>query len=159
MTTKQISNLRKKMNVGSDKGGCYGEYYQITKTKGIKIANKSFLNEKKLKASKQYKDFVEEFNFLKFLKKTDLTPKPYELLIFKHKNRFYVGIVMQHFDGPSLSDKNHDDDKESKIIARLHSKLTKHKINHKDLHANNIICHKKKYRAIDFSADFIFKLN
>lgn len=153
--SKIATNLLKKSS--KSESGCYGEYRQLSRTKGIKILH-----------SNGYYDYTEVINSdtfeaankeAKLLRKayvSGITPRCYGVKLILRNNKYYVGILMEHLGTTTLADFDYDYNRCDLIINTLKEKLrNKAGLIHFDLHGNNIMWHKGMYWAIDFSYDRI----
>ncbi len=163
---RKMLYLNQKKLIGK---GLFGKYFQLSKNKGVKIFGRGFLSKERVINSKQMTNAIKEASLLKISEKSNLSPKFYSVTIAKYKNKFYPAIVMQHINGTnaielwekhgsfsikkgklSLSPKGQEPAKFAKKV------LLKNKINHKDLHYNNIIVTKKNnIKVIDFSPSWV----
>jgi hypothetical protein len=135
--------------------GSFGEYYQISKYKGIKLYYDNYGSIKDLLKSNTYNDAKIEFRNLNKCKNSGFTPKPYKLCIVKIYNSkgsvdfesYCPAIIMQHIKG--RKSKNH------KVFALRIKLYEKYGFNHRDSDVNHNFLVKKlpsgklKYYLID----------
>lgn len=135
--------------------GVYSKYYQLSKTKGIKILTGRYKTIEKAKLSIKYVEAHTEVMNLKIAKERYFfVPKCYGVKIVKIKNTYSVGILMEHLGKETLEEYSsfHPIDPE-RIVRKLESALKKAKIYHTDLHELNIMYHKCAWYAIDFGVN------
>lgn len=133
--------------------GCYGQYYQISTTKGIKLINAKFSTFNEAFESREMKEAKEESLLLRRAKSMyDYIPKCYGVKIVETRGYFRIGIVMQHLQGPTA---DMFCEYEEEVRQSLYKILKDRGIEHRDLHGNNVIRYKDDWWVIDFSPDCI----
>lgn len=134
---------------GRSRSGVYGSYYQLNRTSGVKMLHERVSSMKNLKFPLSLLRSVEnEFRLLKRAAKKKLAPKPRYICLVERNKKFGLGIVQQHLGNTRLADLphiNHDF-----IADDLYRKLRKLKIEHCDLHNENVMFRRGRYYAIDF---------
>lgn len=150
--------------------GSYGVYYKMNARKGIKILRQRDTRDY---IWKDYEDLLakamREFKCLNIAKQTGIVPKAYEVVKVVYKNTFKVGIIMQHIEGTTLKNapRNFHNWFEKQYgkdywdaSSLLHSRLRNVRLDHDDLHSENIMVKKTKngfkLYAIDMDPDFIY---
>lgn len=176
-------NLYYQIDTTNPDQGVYGSYFQISKRRGLKVItsdkveeNPVHLSLEALKKSRIWKNAQSEFDFLKKVESTKLSPKAYKLLIAKDpiSDNYYPAILMDHIEGEvfNLTEKsafkvgsevlhidiwahkrkahqtNHRMPRviQEKVLAKLHSCG----VHHPDLHDDNVIVQGSNIRVIDF---------
>jgi predicted Ser/Thr protein kinase len=159
----------------SDANGKVGQYIRLTKKIGVKLVGfNGCISQEKLEKSLNWLKAVEEANWLKLVNSINLSPKCYGVHPVKFKGKFFAGVFMDHIDGGSLNDFTENGvfnmgskvylnskgfiSKKGKlpIIKFLKDKLDSIKVNHKDIHGENVLIDKNnKVWLIDFSPDYI----
>jgi len=135
--------------------GCYGKYYQISNTKGIKILCSKYSTYEEALESDTLIEAKEEAILLKRARcRYDYIPKCYGVKIVTIRDKFRIGIVMQHLAGPLAGDFC-DYDEYDHVRASLTKTLRDRGITHSDLHGNNVIRYKDNWWVIDFTPSCI----
>lgn len=138
--------------------GSYGSYYRINDEIGIKVMSGCKDTLKKLKESNLYKDAVEEAVMQrKASHRSRMVAQFYGLNIFKMDGAWWVGIVMEHIDGKTLSDicSEDDDMDDETIMFRLFKKMKKVKVFIDDENPCNIMRSGRRWRIIDFTPGWV----
>lgn len=159
----------------ADANGKIGQYIKLTNKIGVKLVGfNGCISQEKLEKSLNWGKAIDEADWLNIVSKINLSPKCYGVYPVKFKGKFFAGIFMDHINGLSLNDftKKGTFNSGSKIylnrqgivsdrgtlpiIKFLREKLNRIKINHKDIHGENVLIDKKnKVWLIDFSSDYI----
>lgn len=148
-----IEKLIRSVNGGN--GGYYGQYYQISKFKGIKVLHDQYNTKNEAIYSKQYNIALEEYlSLVQAKERFNRIPRAYGVKVIFDGEKWRIGIVMQHLDGPMLANANLANKYDLEISLKKELKAVG--IIHDDLHSHNIIHHNDELWAIDFSAGRIF---
>lgn len=159
-----MKTLKLNRRKNSDGSGAYGEYYKLSRSKGVKIighvdSGNGCYSINELKQDWSYKDAIKELKLLKRAYRSGVTPKPYHVAAVKIGSIYHAGIVMEHIDG--YGGELDDDDYVPDYVLKdaLHALEKKSGLKHKDVHNGNYIFKKTKYGwklyLIDFSPDNI----
>lgn len=135
------------------RSGAFGTYFKLTRTKGIKVLNGRFRTLEAAYNSYIFDQAKSESEILKIAEASKVVPKCYGVRVVRHGKSFRVGILMQYLGNKRLSDLDLSDKEESNIYDKLNDALSHAGVEHNDLHTHNIMFHKGKYYAIDFSPD------
>jgi len=154
ITNKKIVNA---IELRDDDSGSYGSYFRITRKVGIKVMkfkkNGGYDLRKALLKSGIYKEAVKEYKMIKEARRrSKMVVKTYGLKTFKYIDQWYVGILLEHISGTSLSEKNSPD----KVMDNLMGVMRKVKVFIYDHNTCNFIKQRDKgWRIIDFSPDWV----
>ena len=144
--------------------GCYGTFYVLNKSKGVKVLDCGFTSIRKLKASTYWSDAEKEVKFYNDAYVSGVVPKCYGVRPIRvkdgHTSKYYAGIVLSYIKGREI----YDDEVSSKeyrgvnVSVYLTKKIRDASgIIHDDLYGHNILVRLNKYGeiikawAIDFS--------
>lgn len=136
--------------------GAHGTYFKLTRTRGIKVLKGSFRSLASAYNSYTFDLAKEEAELLVMAEHTGIVPKCYGVRVVRRGHSYRVGILMEHLGNKTLEDMNFNIDKESKIYDNLNETLNLAGIEHSDLHSKNIMFHRGKCYAIDFSPGYTF---
>lgn len=135
--------------------GCYGKYYQLSSTKGIKVIQGCFNTIEEVINSDELNQAIQEAVLLKQARaRYEYIPKCYGVKIISFGGSYKVGILMQHLTGP-LAEDFCDYEEYDQVRATLTKTLRDKGIVHSDLHGNNVIRYKDKWWVIDFTPSCI----
>lgn len=167
-----------KLAIGEEEfqgGGCYGNYYKISSTQGIKIMDNDFSTLSGLKNSQVWIDAYREFFVQKKAAKANsFVPKAYKVLyLYDMKSGYWkVGILMEHvnaktgYDLPLVFARAKKFKLGKKIIYcksvdqlenEIKKELKSSGIMHRDVHCNNILIKNKDIKVIDFGKAHLIK--
>lgn len=135
-------------------GGSYGEYYQISRSKGIKLLYSSFITFEDALKSELYKDAQAEAKLMREAKtRYSNIPQCFGVKVIKMDTTYRIGIIMQHLGTQKAVTHPvaENDDFKNELVNRLRQVG----IIHDDLHYNNIMLYKEDWWVIDFSPEFI----
>ncbi len=141
--------------------GFYARYYKLNNDLGMKLFNDSFVYKQSAKLSNVYENaLMEHRNLVKVKKLIDIVPKSYGVHVVFYRNKYRIGLLMQHLDGIELEKKLMQEGKHEKfkhweypVQKKIRRKLEAKGILHDDLHDSNIIYSKGKYWVIDWSKE------
>jgi tRNA A-37 threonylcarbamoyl transferase component Bud32 len=145
------------LKVHGNKGskGCFGRYVKLGKGKGVKLLHGQCESLKELKNSDLWEAATEEAYLLRKAFKSGVVPRCYGVVPVKTRKGYRVGIILQHLGDITLAkigDRIGWDTVEI-VSEMLSEKLLEVGVEHGDLHCSNIMRHKGKYYAIDFSPE------
>jgi tRNA A-37 threonylcarbamoyl transferase component Bud32 len=156
MPTKLTTIGARKFPTG---GGHYGNYYQLSATRGIKVLDGEsgdyFSTRKEALRSDFYEEAKEEAKLLRKAYKSGLTPKCYGVRLVKIGSSYAVGIEMEHIRGTTLENACINYSTKTDLERELKDALQENGITHGDLHWANIMYYRGKVKAIDFSPDHV----
>jgi tRNA A-37 threonylcarbamoyl transferase component Bud32 len=133
-------------------GGAFGTYYKLSPSVGIKVLKTRYPSIKKAVAGRAYKAATKEVELLSLAKESGVVPIVYGVTIVRDGSKYAVGILMQH-----LGDKTLDklQGKFTEAYDTVNDALLDIGIEHGDLHEQNIMYHRGKFYAIDFTPNFV----
>lgn len=156
MNSKYAGKIAK-LEIGN-KHGSFGYYLKVGKNVGVKLIGRcrlwnatlrdtAFKSEREVKQSIVWKKAKREAKLLKMAEKSKLSPKFYEVGIYKVGKYFFPGIVMQHFNGRKSTWRD-------EVMDDLIDRLYEFGIRYRDHNPDNFLKTAKGWRVIDFSADY-----
>lgn len=135
--------------------GAYGQYFKISKYRGIKTVGRQWETIATLKESEDYKEALEEASLYRDAFCSGIVPKCYGVTIVKTRNGFQPAIVLQHLGSTTLDEEMEqlgaEREDADKVQHAVKQRLQASGTNHRDLHRNNIMVFNGKYYAIDFT--------
>lgn len=137
-------------------GGSFGEYFKLSKHRGIKILYGVYPTAEQAAKSTSHRKALRENKILQILTQRGcrFTPKGYGVRIVKVNSSYSIGIVMQHLGNKCLFNRHGGNNDE--IISDLRDKLNKvYRVFNGDVHSQNIMYYKKKYWVIDFTPTIV----
>lgn len=149
---KNISEkLKLVMSTSKRTSGVFSRYYKISRTKGIKILWGRYVTVERAKLNKVYAEaHIEALNLTIAKDRFYYVPKCYGVKILKIKDKYAVGILMQHLGENTLGYSNLYPINSNRIIRKLEVDLRKAKIYHGDLHEQNVMYYNSRWYVIDF---------
>lgn len=136
--------------------GGYGTFKKLNNKTGFKyLHNSKFFNTiKEANTNTQcFISLMEEFLTQKAAheKLPKVICKPIGISLFKIEENVYVwGLEMEYLGKKTLRKTHNNYDVRNKIISKFIRLLSNNGILHDDIHANNIMNHKGRYKVIDF---------
>lgn len=124
--------LAKKTDFGYRRGpsGCYGTYFKLTKSIGIKIYQRdsawSNRRARALKTSRGWKLASNAFKMMRKVAKHGIAPEGYALIQVTYKDEIRPGLVMQHIEGRHKQP--HPD-----VYEALEKRMKKLRVTHNDM--------------------------
>lgn len=134
-------------------GGSFSTYYRVSRARGLKVLKGSYRSLQAAYNSYGFQMAKEESDLLEIAAYSGVTPECFGVRVARSGSRYRVGILMQHLGNKRLSDLNLSCAKMSAIYDKLDYELSHAGIDHNDLHLDNIMFHKGKFYAIDFSPE------
>lgn len=164
MRTIKVYDLERHKNHRDAPSGCYGTYYRISPTVGMKLLNvEPYKSVKDLIQSRHWRTAYKEYHLLKDAQKSGFTPKPYRVVAVKYLEedsiepgyRYQPGIMMQHINGDegddyvSLEAATRVAKKLERLTGLIHDDFNGHNVKVEYYSTGKV----KKYWLIDFSPD------
>jgi serine/threonine-protein kinase RIO1 len=147
-------SLRK---TASNRDGCYGDYYKLSRSKGIKVLSddryRTLEDTIKSRTFKEAK--AEAIHLMEARKRYPNIPKCFGVKIIEIGGFYKVGIVMEHLGETMAIHLIAHEDERLELMKELRDKLANVGIDHGDLHCKNIMFHKNDWYIIDFSPSMI----
>lgn len=143
--------VREKNSSGA---GCYGSYFILSSSKGMKILREKYDDYEDVMESYALQSAIKEASLLKEARsRYEYIPKCYGVRIIEKDGKYRVGIILQHLDGKLGGQCEHYEERD--VRRELEKQLEKKGITHNDLHSENCIWYKEKWWVIDFTPSSI----
>ena len=141
-TKKKVRKLAKKaLNAFdfSDRGysGCY--YSRIKDKIGCKVFHNGYDTKKELLDSYSWEAATKEYNMIKRLEYSNMTPKAYSVEAFRLGKEWWAVIIMEHIVGPTLHYFDKQGDCAIEYIFNKFRRITGY--DYFDDHQNNVVVH------------------